>query len=168
MLVNELFQDAKGSTDGVPRAVNGVQGLPNGAFRLMAVYWNSTRDGESVGTVAEYDAARAFCGYVRGDAGRLPAQNVRHAGRGGAGIKCRASIRSTGARMLPVPRTRPAWTRVAARVPALLTTSQLRLFVAPDRSIGQVQTVNISVTEKMHKNCIAAPLVGCAGGRTES
>lgn len=74
--VNELFQDAKDSTDGVPGAATRVHGLPDDAVRLMAAHWNSTRDGVNTQTVAKYDAARTLCGHPRGDAGRLPAQDV--------------------------------------------------------------------------------------------
>jgi hypothetical protein len=44
--------------------------------RLMAAYWNSTRDGESVQAIRKYDAARLFAGCPRTDTGRLPDQDV--------------------------------------------------------------------------------------------
>jgi hypothetical protein len=73
--INEMFQDAKDATDGVVGAT-AVQGLPPDLVRLMAAYWNSTRDGERVRTTAKYDASRVFAGCPRSDSSRLPHQDL--------------------------------------------------------------------------------------------
>ncbi|MCO1658525.1 hypothetical protein [Pseudonocardia humida] len=73
--IDELFQDAKDATDGVAGA-QAPEGLDPEVVRLMAAYWNSTRDGESIRTVAKYDAVRVFAGRPRSVAGCLPHQDL--------------------------------------------------------------------------------------------